>query len=162
MWRSNVGEPLTKVASDLIERMREPLGLDRWTIKVVFAPGDNPAECAAMPEYRAASIHIDPDKLETGDELDEFIAHELGHCGLWPLASVADDMAIAVAEMAPDYMREALGKLVKETVRKAEEDTATTVGQNYVRLLRRLWKAETDLAQAKKEARALRQAAKDA
>jgi hypothetical protein len=151
--------PLSKVVADYLDRMREPLGLDRWQIKVEFGPGENTAACGAMPEYEQATIAVDPDKLSTGDELDEILAHELAHCHTWPISSVADDFALALAELAPDGMREPLAKLYKETARKAEEVTTTRVGRAYVTLLRRLWKAEADLASAKAELKQLRKAA---
>ncbi len=151
--------PLSKLVHDLVDRLKEPLGLDRWQLKVEFGPGENTAACAAMPEYQMATIAVDPDKLETGDELDEIICHEMGHPGLWPIASVAEDFALALAESAPEALVAPLGKLFKETVRKAEEHSATTVGQNYVRIIRRLWAAEAELATAKAEIRSLKRAA---
>jgi hypothetical protein len=150
--------PLSKVVDDLLGKMLEPLGLDRWTIKKEFGPGENTAACSAMPEYEVALIAVDPDKLDTGDELDEILAHELAHCHTWPIASVADDFAIALAEASPDHLRESLAKLYKETARKAEEITTTRVGRAYVTLMRRLWKAEADLAGARAEIKALRKA----
>lgn len=151
--------PLSRLVDELLSRLLEPLGLDRWTIKKEFGPGENTAACAAMPEYKTATICVDPDKLATGDELDEILAHELAHCHTWPIASVADDFAVALAEIAPEAQREALAKLYKETARKAEEVTTTDVGHTYIRLLRRLWAAEKELAQAKAELRTLKKAA---
>jgi hypothetical protein len=107
-----------------------------------------------MPEYRAATISVDPDKLDTGDELDELIAHELAHAHTWPLASLAEDFAIALAEMSGHP--EPLGKCFKEQARKIEETVTTDVGHAYIRILRRLWKAEADLAAARHEVRALK------
>jgi len=154
-------QPLSKLVHDLVEKLKEPLGLDRWQIKIEFGPGDNTAACAAMPEYQMATIAVDPDKLETGDELDEIVCHEMGHPGLWPIASVAEDMALALAESAPEHMVAPLAKLFKETVRKAEEYSATTVGRNYTRIMRRLWAAEADLAAARAELKALKKASRE-
>lgn len=144
---------MVRVFQDLVERMREPLGLDRWLIRVAVGPCEETAACAAMPEYRTATITVDPDRLQTGDEPDELVAHELAHCHTWAAVDVADDLAILVAELMNS---EPLGKFLKEQVRRAEEDTTTTVGQTYVRLLRRWWKAEADLKAAHAELRTLK------
>lgn len=148
--------PLSKVVDDLLARMREPLGLDRWTIKVEFGPGENTAACSAMPEYETALISVDPDRLQTGDELDEILAHELAHAPIWHIAAVADAFAIALAKAMPDYLREPMAECLKEVARDAEETTATLVGKTYIRLLRRLWRAEADLVAARQEIRALK------
>lgn len=148
--------PLSKLVHDLWDRLKEPLGLDGWQGKLEFGPQEHKACCSAMPEYRMYTLGVDPDKLETGDDLVELICHEMGHPGLWPIASVAEDFALALAEAAPEHLVAPLAKLFKETVRKAEEDSATTVGWNYTRIMRRLWRAEADLAAARAEIKALR------
>lgn len=150
--------PLSRVVDELLAKMLEPLGLDRWQIRVLFGPGDDTAACNAMPEYQVATLSIDPDKLDTGDELDEMICHELGHCHIWPIASEADDLAIALVECLPDGLQGPLAKLLKESARKAEEDTATEVGRTYIRLLRRIWEADGELAKLRAELRAVRRA----
>src|SRR5690242_9580503 len=103
--------PLAKVATDLLERMRPVMGLDRWQIKIVVGPtgeDEEMAACAAQPEYRQAIITLDPDKLETGDELDETLSHELTHALIWPLSNAADDLRIAVGELLPETQRPAV------------------------------------------------------
>src|SRR5687768_3345749 len=103
MSRGRMSENLAQVFESLVRRMLEPLGLDRWTIKVVSeADPDCTASCSAMPEYQQATIRVDPDKLQTGDELDEIAAHEIAHCHTWPIAHLADDLAVALAEQLPE------------------------------------------------------------
>lgn len=153
--------PLAAVVEGLLAKMREPMGLDRWQIKLVFGPGDDPACCAAMPEYRTATIHVDPDKLETGDEVDETLAHELTHCPLWPIASAADDLVLMVVDLVPESAQAGMARYLKEQVRKAEEDSATQLGRGFVTLFRRLWAAEAELKASRDEVRALRRAARD-
>ena len=136
--------------------MREPLGLDRWQIKVVFGPAENLAACSADPEYRQATIYFDPDRFQTGDELDETLAHELDHCHLWPIATAADDLVLMAVELLPEAVRPATLRYLKEQVRRAEEDSATQVGRAYATLFRRLWAAEAALQEAEKETRSLR------
>jgi hypothetical protein len=127
-------EPLGRLIHEMVDRVREPLGLDRWTIKVALGPMEG----------------------ETGDELDETVVHEMSHPHTWPIHAVAEHNANCIAEMAPDSMREALRKKLLEEVRVAAETTNTQVGFTYVRLLRRLWKAEGELAAARAEVKALR------
>lgn len=149
--------PLARVVDELVSKMREPLGLDRWQVRVVFGPGEDTAACNAMPEYRICTLSVDPDKLDTGDELDEIIAHELAHAHTWGLASVAEDFAVAVAEMSGNPIP--LARCFKEQIRKAEEDCTTMVGHAYIRLLRRIWEADGELAKLRAELRALKRKA---
>lgn len=151
--------PLSQVVDELVARMLEPLGLDRWQVRVVFGPGDETAACNAMPEYRTLVLAIDPDRLSTGDELDETIAHELCHAIIWPIASMADDLVLAVVEMLPEMAGGAMARLLKEQVRKAEEDTTTHVGRMTVGLLRRVWAGEEELGKLRTEVRALKRKA---
>jgi hypothetical protein len=153
-----VSENLAQVFESLVRRMQEPLGLDRWTIKVALGPmeGEDLAGCFARPEYASADLQFDLEKFETGDELDETVVHEMSHPHTWPIHAVAEHNANCIAEMAPDSMREALRKKLLEEVRVAAETTNTQVGFTYVRLLRRLWKAEGELAAARAEVKALR------
>lgn len=150
--------PLGRLVGDLIDKMREPLGLTQWTIRPLFGPDPdgNKAACAAMWEYADASISVDPDALDTGDELDETLAHEMGHCHLAPIATFADDCMIALLETVPDPQREPVARLLRKQLDKAEEWSMTQIGQTYIRLLRRLWKAEADLAASRAQVKALK------
>lgn len=122
----------------MLDAVREPLALDRWSIQPEIAQlEDARACCAASPEYREARISFDLDKLQTGDEVDEIAVHELTHCHTWPLHALAENLAQALAESAPESLREPLAKLLLEEVRKAGEQVTTDVGHAYVRLLRR-------------------------
>ena len=131
----------------IIDRTRYFLGLDRWTILLQSGPlADARAACSAEPEYRAATIMFDPDKLQTGDDVAEVTVHELAHCHTWPLHAVAENLAHMVAECAPEHMREALKAGLVEEVRKAAETTTTDVGHTYLRLLRRAELLDTPVA----------------
>lgn len=154
-------DPIVTVIDELLAKMTPHLGLDRWQIKREVGPGETTACCSAMPEYRVALISIDPDRLQTGDELDETLAHELMHALLWPLAAAADDLRIAVGEMMPEDKRAAMNRYLEEQVRLGEERTATDVGRAVVSLFRALWKAEAELAAARKEVTALKRQARE-
>jgi hypothetical protein len=155
--------PLGKVVDDLIAKMRGPLGLQPWTIRPLFGPDPdgNKAACAAMWEYLDASISVDPDALDTGDELDEIIAHELGHCHLAPIATFADDCMLALCDTLPEPQRASMFGLLRKQLDKAEEFSMTQIGQAYVRLFRARWAAEADLAAARAEIKQMRKAARD-
>ena len=129
---------LATFADELVEAIREPLELDRWSIRLVSGPlEDARASCEASPEYREATISLDFDKLKTGDDLAEVVTHELGHCHTWPLHTLAEGLAHALADSAAPAQREGLRKLLLEQVRDAGERVTTDVGQTYLRLLRR-------------------------
>jgi len=138
--------------------MREPFGLTYWTIRPLFGPDPdgNKAACAAMWEYADASISFDPDAIDTGDDLAETIAHEMGHCHLAPIATFADDCMLSLLETVPEAHRPALASLLRKQLDKAEEWSMTQIGHTYIRLLRRCWAAEEEIASLKKELRALR------
>lgn len=150
-------ESVERVFEDLVRRMQEPLGLDRWTIKIVTGPDpENTAGCSAMPQYQQATLSLDPDKLQTGDELDEIVAHEMAHCHVWPIASIADDLLAALAESLPESFVSPFAKLFKALTEDAEESTTTQVGQTYIRLLRQIWSAEEEIKALKAEVRQLK------
>lgn len=124
--------------TSLIEKIREPLALDRWEIRTKAEPiADARAYCLASPEYRSADIVFDFDKLQTGDDVAEIAVHEATHCHTWPLHALAESLANALADAMPEYAREALRKQHLEQVRLAGEQVTTDVGHTYLRLLRR-------------------------
>jgi hypothetical protein len=123
---------------DTLNRVREPLGLDRWTITPTQEEiPDARAYCMAHPEYREAKIAFDVAKLETGDVIDEIVVHESAHCLTWPIHAVAEHLANALAESVPESHQEAMRKLLLEQVRVAGEQVTTDVGHAFLRLLRR-------------------------
>lgn len=143
---------------DLVELLKEPLWLDRWSLRVENTPLENGdlAGCAAQPEYRKAHLQFDVEQLETGDELDETVTHEMSHAHTWPLHALAEQQANALVAILPEPLREAFKALLHEDIRLAAEAVTTDVGQTYIRLLRRAWKADADLAEARKELRELK------
>jgi len=154
-------QPLSTVVDDLLAKILGPMGLGHWQVKVLFGSGENTAAANAMPEYLILTISIDPDKLQTGDELDEILCHEASHAFTWPCAEMSEDLAIALAEMLPEPFIRPVGKLLAELCRRAEEQTTTAVGRSMVGLLRKLWQLEADLTTARAEIRALRKVVKD-
>lgn len=68
--------------------------LQHWKFTVTFgedADGSD-AACMAQPEYRHAHLHFDLSKIPL-DETDHYVAHELLHTLVWPLANAAHSMA---------------------------------------------------------------------
>lgn len=124
----------------IVERSVASMGLERWDIALEQKSLEEDqcrAGCNAMPEYRQATIVVDADRLQTGDDLQELVVHEMAHCHVWPIHALADQLALALAESAPKSHRKALRKLLCEEVRLAAEATTTDVGHTYLRLLRR-------------------------
>jgi hypothetical protein len=152
-------DKLARVLHEMVDDLKEPLGVDRWSVKVETGTYEDPAACLAQPEYKQAALYFDPDKLETGDDPAELATHEITHCHTAAIHDVAIHLAHCVAECAPESMREPLRKKLQEEVRWAAEYTTTRVAFTYIRLVRRWRKAEADLASAKAELKALRKAA---
>jgi uncharacterized protein (DUF2249 family) len=122
----------------IVDAIREPLGVDRWDIRFKSEPiPDARAYCLASPEYRTADIVVDPDKLETGDVLQEISVHETAHLHTWKLHELAERYGNALADSMPETHREAMRKSLLEEVRQAGEEVTTDVGHAYLRLLRR-------------------------
>lgn len=133
--------------SGLVERCREWLGLDHWTLRVETGAVEGAtAACSASPEYREATLSFDFDKMRTGEDPAELVSHEMAHCHVWPIHAVAEHLANALAESAPEHLREPLTKLLQEQVREAAERTTTDVGHTYLRLLRRAGVLDTPAA----------------
>jgi hypothetical protein len=61
--------------------------------------------------------------------------------------------------MMPEPLRDGVRKKLLEEVRRAGEDSTTQVGFTYIRLLRRLWKAEEELKALRAEVRQLKKVA---
>jgi hypothetical protein len=155
--------PFSEVVLELIEKMREPLGLDRWEINSTLGPitdaVDMPeppttAACNAAPEYRQMRLVFDPDQFKTGNDLGETIAHELAHPHIWPIHAVAEELAEGWAASAPKNMQGALRAKFAEEVRKAAETTTTDIGHVFIKLLRRLWDAEAKVREVEAARRA--------
>lgn len=137
-----------------VERLKEPLNLDRWFIKLEHGPlEDARAACSAEPEYKSATLAFDLDKLQTGDELDEIITHEMMHPHTWATFQLAENLADLVADSTPEHMREAQRVFLKEQVRVAGEDVNTQVSFVVIKLLRRLAAAQKDASELRRAAR---------
>jgi hypothetical protein len=150
---------LGRVIHDVIRRAQEPLGLDRWSIKIQLGQIEDKGSCMASPEYKEALLQFNLDKFETGDEPDEIAVHEMSHNHTWAIHTEAEDLANLVADMMPEPLRDGVRKKLLEEVRRAGEDSTTQVGFTYIRLLRRLWKAEEELKALRAEVRQLKKVA---
>jgi hypothetical protein len=143
-----------------VERLKEPLGLTGWSIQIETGDIDAKATCSAQPEYKQILLSFNLDRLETGDELDEIIVHEMMHPHTWTLFQEAEDLATVAAAASPEAVREAMKAYLLEKVRFAGEDAATQVGFVTIRLLRRLWAAERELTNVRTENKLLRKQAR--
>lgn len=132
------GEVILEHVKAVLDAIREPLGVDRWDIRLgADAIPDARAYCLASPEYKTADLMVDPDKLQTGDDLQEITVHETSHLHTWKLHELAERYANALADSMPETHREAMRKSLLEEVRQAGEEVTTDVGHTYLRLLRR-------------------------
>jgi hypothetical protein len=154
--------PLGLYIAETIREMTEPFGLTGWTLKLQQGSmPDATAACTAMPEYRQATLAFDVERLQTGDELDEIIAHELAHCPTWGPYALCESFAHALADLAPKLHRSGIRKLLIEQCRVANEDATTQVGFTFIRLFRR-WRAAGKLAEERRlEIRALKRQVKE-
>lgn len=75
----------------VMKKWRKRLHLEDWTLTLEFAT-DNDAACASKPEYKIATIYINPEVI-TAEDLEEIICHELMHCHVEALASLAVTLA---------------------------------------------------------------------
>ena len=138
-----------------VHDLQEPLNLDRWIIKLEHGDLPDTAACSAMPEYKQATIGFNLDKLATGDELDEIIVHEMMHCHTWPSFELAELLAKLVSEMLPEPVRAATYEAWMEQVRLVGEDTNTQVSYVVIKLLRRLWAAQAEVKELRKQLKAM-------
>ncbi len=120
----------------LVARYQQALGLEQWDLRVEVRDGTpddttEKASCASSPEYRQAVITLHAQQLETGDDLEEIVAHELAHCLAEPLGSAALTLADAAAAGNPH-----VAAALREWVRIAEETVVTDVGRVVLRLVR--------------------------
>lgn len=133
-----MNESLFEHVTDIVNKVREPLGLDRYELQLAHGPMEKAtASCVANPEYHQASLAFDFDKMQTGVDVAEIVVHEMTHCHTWELHTLCEELAKALAESAPPTHRRALRKLLREKVRQAGERCTTDVGRTYLRLLRR-------------------------
>lgn len=129
---------LEQQAQELVTLLQEPMNLDRWTLRLVMdGEMDSRAACDSQPEYREAEIRFDFNSVKTGDDLAELAVHEMTHPHIEPLSSLAVDLANALADSSPEYMRDGLRKLLLERVRWVEEQVTTDVGHVLLKNLRR-------------------------
>lgn len=145
---------------EFVMRVQEPLGLSDWQIHLVDETPAEDIDCKAsnnaQPEYHTAYLRFHTDRLETGDELDELITHELTHCHTWGIHTLAEENAVIAADCLPEAARESFKRGMLEQARIAGEHCTTKIAFVFIRLLRRLWKAEKELAETKSELKSLK------
>lgn len=114
---------------ELIKQYRSIMGLDPWVLHVVRVehqegdPEAHKASCTAQSEYRQAALTFDFNRMETGDDLEEIVLHELAHCLTHPLEHVADTLA-------------GDNPILQEWVRHNTERTVTDIGEAFLRFAR--------------------------
>lgn len=143
---SELQEEIQRVSKEI----QEVLGLDRWDIRLeVSRLDDARACCQADPEYKNAVLTFDPEKLRTGDDLQEVIVHEHVHCLLWPLHAVAEQQSKALQALMDEDNKNAQGPMLDERVRYAAECATTDFGWVITKLWRRVLKLESELKAVK-------------
>lgn len=162
----SVNDKMQPHVEEILERIREPMGLDRWRITIKVGPcrdEEQNERCRgsthADPEYSQATINMDVEALETGEDVEEYVVHEATHIPAWWLHQAAEDAANAWADSAPKPLRNAIRKYAREQVRRAAEKSVTDLGHAFLRLFRRLWAAEAEIKQLKGELKATRKQA---
>lgn len=134
----------------LLLQIAPMLGLEQWIITLeVGRLEDARACCSAEPEYKTATIVFDPDKLKTGDDLQEVALHEHSHCLTWPLHILAEQQAKALSQLLPEPQRDVVSAMLAEQVRNAAEMVTTDVGFAFLRLFRRVWQLEAEVKSLK-------------
>jgi hypothetical protein len=98
----------------LVRSWQRQLHLDRWIIIIDFdTEKEHVAACVAQDEYLTATLYFDLDEMDPA--LDEhFVVHELLHCHVNTLSTVAEKLA-------------GKNEIKQEMVRRAEEHLTSTL-----------------------------------
>lgn len=82
MKRSEIQE----IARANIEHLRDQLRLWDWHIDIYYEriEGDAAATVKVRSDYHRADISLDPERLDTEEEVLQALRHELIHIFLWP------------------------------------------------------------------------------
>lgn len=162
----SINADLAKHVEEILDRIREPMGLDRWQIEITTGECKDevtgePCTGAAMvfPEYSTGRIVLDFECMKTGDDVEELVVHEATHFPVWWIHAVAEHLADAWANSAPDTHRESIRSFAQEQVRVAAEKTTTDLGNAFLRLFRRNWVLETEVKQLRADLKAARKQA---
>jgi hypothetical protein len=83
---------MARRVTSLVRRWQKRLLLGDWklTIQVGALDSNERADCDARPEYKEATIRLDPEKIPPED-LEGFIVHELLHLHTWRLEQIAEE-----------------------------------------------------------------------
>lgn len=104
---------------DLVETWRPRLHLDRWNINVDFdSERESAASCEALEEYCTGTVYFNLEQMDDAP-IERYVVHELLHCHVNVLASVALTLA-------------GNSKIKKEMVRRAEESLVTLLERLFI------------------------------
>ena len=107
---------------EYLQAWLEPLDLHTWVIELVRDGSDahdaDWASCQANPQYRRATIEMNPRRFAeqgfTPLQIESIAVHELSHCILWPgynevaNPQIPEDVRTYFEEMAADQFAHAL------------------------------------------------------
>jgi hypothetical protein len=145
-----------------VDKYVHPLGLGSWRINLLSEripnPNDGRAYCEAMPEYQQAKVVIDPEQLETGEQLSELVSHELTHCLTCPIETVADTLGTALCNALSEEMQKPFAHVLLEYIREATERTATNIGFVFHRYQTQIDAQQEEIDQLKRALREARRA----
>jgi hypothetical protein len=79
----------------LVRKYQALLGLERWTIKIVFSNTTRDrANVIAQEEYHEATVTFNLKRMrEMDDDPDKMVRHEILHIPTWPMVHVSDHLA---------------------------------------------------------------------
>lgn len=108
--------------NEFVQSWLEPLDLNTWMIELVrnedASPDADWASCQANPQYRRATLEMNPRRFAeqafTPLQIESVAVHELSHCLLWPgynevaNPNIPEDVRNYFEEMAADQFAHAL------------------------------------------------------
>jgi hypothetical protein len=118
-----LGNPTKRLVRARVRFWQKRLKLTHWKFTIEFGKMEDGADaaCMAQPEYRHCLLHFCLEQIPL-EELDAYVAHEVLHALVWPLANAAQAMA------GDDASK-------KEWVRTEEEGLVTALEKLFVGML---------------------------
>jgi hypothetical protein len=118
-----VANPTKRQVRARVRFWQKRLKLSHWKFTIEFGKMEDGADaaCLAQPEYRHAILHFCLEQIPL-EEMDAYVAHEMLHTLVWPLANAAQAMAGA-------------DESKKEWVRTEEETLVTALEKLFVGML---------------------------
>ena len=89
-----MAHPTKRQVQARVRFWKKRLKLTDWAFRVEFGKMEDGADaaCSAAPEYRHAVLHFCLEQIPA-EELDHFVAHEMIHTLVWPLANAGHALA---------------------------------------------------------------------